>query len=431
MPTTPKVETAAETTKEPPMAKRTELLLAKKAMVEAILEAHEGRKATAAPQKPEAQAGMFDQMMQNWEALTAMTVENGVAVIPLRGTITPDDPFAALYGETSLAAFTANFMAAMADASVKSIVINAYSPGGYVYGVEAAANMVYAARGTKPITAYTDSLAASAAYWLISAADKIVLGSETAEVGSIGVYMAHFDYSGMLDQMGIKVTEITSGEFKGIGSPYSGLTADEQKVLQADVNYVYTRFVNTVARNRGMSVADVLKSANGLTFYGSDAVTLGLADSINTIQEVLDMTTPATAATEQTEAQKAEAAKKAEADAKLAAENERLTKELADYRAKDAASAKDKLKAEANVAYKAAFGREATVEEQDGYAALDETGRKLVQSNLKESGQNREKLVAAQKLTGEIATEGTVETNKEGNLIVLAARRLGFAAAAK
>lgn len=419
--------------------KKTELLLAKPSLIESLIGemlARPTKLAHLAPQQ--AQAGvqqtagdMFKEMMAAWEGLTSMTIQDGVAVIPLRGMITPDDPFAPYYGETNLAMFTKNFDAALANPKVDSIVLNIYSPGGYVYGVEAAANRIYEARGTKPIRSYTDTLAASAGYWIASAADSIHLGSETAEVGSIGVYLVHFDYSEMLTEAGIKVTEITSGEFKGIGSPYAAMTAEEKKMLQADSNYVYTRFVNTVARNRGTSVTDVLKSANGTTFYGSEAIKAGLADSINTFQEVLAMaTTPDKGATASQPTAEQQAAADKEAAEKLAAKThtEKVEAELASYKAKEAKDAADKAAVECNVAVKAAFGRDATTDEVKAYQGMNDEGRKMYKANLTESSANRDKLITKAGLTREQVNDSGLDTvDGENNLIVLAARELGFA----
>lgn len=379
---------------------------------------------------PEAK-GVWEQFMEQFEALTAVSVVDGTAVIPLRGMVTPDDPFAVFYGETNLAMFNKNVDAAVANPKVKAIALNIYSPGGYVYGVEAAANRVFEARKAKPVVAYTDSLAASAAYWIASAASKIILGSETAQVGSIGVYLAHFDYSEMLAKQGIKVTEVTAGEFKGIGSPYAALSAEERKKLEQDVHYVYTRFVNTVARNRGMSVADVLKSANGLTFYGSEAIAAGLADSINTFQEVIAMTTPAgnpapNAGTPPTPENTATSPSAAELAAIARAEKaEADAKALRDKaQADELARAADECKA----AVKATFGREATAEEITFYQKMDEGGRKVYKANLAESSANRDKIIQRAGLTKEQVEAGSdVEASLDNNLVYQAMVSLGYA----
>lgn len=416
---------------------KTELLCIKKSHVETALTEIEGRRSPAAIKHAEKHAGMFDEMFSRWQGLTQMRVENGVAIIPVRGTITPDDPFSAYYGETSLAMIGANFQTALADSKVKAIVLDIYSPGGYVYGVEALGNTIFAARGQKPITAFTGSLAASAAYWLASAADKVVLGSESSEVGSIGVYLAHFDYSAMLESMGIKVTEITSGEFKGLGSPYEALSEEDQEQMQKDVNYLMTRFVSTVARNRGMEVKEVLKSANGLTFYGSQAVARGLADSVNSIQEVIQMstTTPqgATGAAA-TPAPTAGATPDPEKDA-LAATVTKQAAELAAYKAKEAdeaAKAEEKAKTERAVscqaAVKAALGRDATAEEVTLYESMSDDGRKVYAAQLAEQAKRTEALAARSGLFTEQALAGQAADDRtaENDPLVLAGKALGL-----
>jgi hypothetical protein len=208
------------------------------------------------------------------------------------------------------------------------------------------------------------------------------------------------------------------------------MTPEEKKLLQADSNYVYTRFVNTVARNRGLEVSQVLKSANGLTFYGTDAIKAGLADSINTFQEVLAMgtATDKNVSSEPTPEQKQAAEK--EAAAKLAAqqESDALKAEVKAYRDKEAKEAADKAKAECNLAVKAAFGRDASDGEVSAYQAMDDKGRASYKAILAESSKNRDQLLTKAGLTREQVNDtGLDERSTENNLVVLAARSLGFA----
>ena len=405
---------------------RSELLLVKPSQIEAFL--------NQATERQSREATVWDKFVKQYEGLTTMTRQGNTAIIPFRGMVTPDDPTAILYGETNLSMVLENFNAALADSSIDSIVFNVYSPGGYVYGVEAASNAIYDARGTKPIIAYTDSLAASAAYMFASAADKVVLGSETAEVGSIGVYLAHFDYSQMLDKMGIKVTEITSGEYKGIGSPYSPMSEEEKKALQADSNYVYTRFVNTVARNRGMAVEDVLKSANGLTFYGSDAIKAGLADSINSLQEVIAMSTPATGNNSNPNDAAAAAAAQAQQTAAAEARAKKAEEELAAFRAQQTAEANARNARECKELIKTNLGREATDQEVSAYQSMNEEGRSLYRATVAEGKANRDKLLNNSSLTREMVSGNPAEgggTPIAENGIVRAMISMGIADDAK
>jgi len=419
------------------MAVKRGILLVKKDQLDAVITAIETRQQRAGTAPKAGIWEMYDKAVADLEAKTSMRVEDGVAIIPIMGPISYDDPFAAFFGETTVAAISANIDKAMADPSVHSLLLNVNSPGGYVTGVEALSNKIHAARGSKRIYAHTVGMAASAAYWIASAADQVFLGSGTDEVGSIGVYLVHFDYSALLSEAGVKVTEVTAGEFKGLGSPYTELTEQDQKLLQADVDYIYTRFVEAVARNRGMSTKDVLKSANGLTFFGEDAIAKSLADGISTQQEVLAMTKEQEEkakleAEEQEKKDKAAAEAAAKEEARVAA-LQKAEKEAADakaqlqvYKDKEVAGEKEKMEAEAKVAYKGAFGREATSEEVAFYCAQNSDARKLHIANLKEVAANRDALAKKAGLFTETATDGQAPNDgPDGGLLVKAAQELG------
>ena len=110
-----------------------------------------------------------------------------VAVLPLYGTISQRmGMMESMSGGTSAEAFGKYFRAAVADPDVGSIVIDIDSPGGSVYGIEELASEILDARGEKQIVAVANSLAASAAYWIGSAAHEFVV-TPSGEVGSIGV----------------------------------------------------------------------------------------------------------------------------------------------------------------------------------------------------------------------------------------------------
>ena len=133
-------------------------------------------------------------------------------------------------GGTSTDIFGAWFDEAMADKSVTSIVLDVDSPGGSVYGVSELARKIYQSRGKKPIIAVANSLMASAAYWIASAADEIHV-SPGAEVGSIGVIAVHVDRSENNAKEGFNVSYITAGEYKAEGNPDAPLSEDRKSVV--------------------------------------------------------------------------------------------------------------------------------------------------------------------------------------------------------
>lgn len=213
-----------------------------------------------------------------------------VAVIPVIGIITQRG---GMDMETSEPLFSAAKLASavqalVADENVSAIVLDVDSPGGSVFGVQEATDAIFKARGTKPIVAVANSLAASAAYWIASAADELVV-TPSGLVGSIGVIAAHEDLSERLAQLGVKITLITAGQYKAEGHPAMPLDAEAQAEMQRRVDKYYSAFVSGVARNRGTGVDDVRDNyGQGRVFGAKEAVTLGMADRVGTLQETID-----------------------------------------------------------------------------------------------------------------------------------------------
>lgn len=211
-----------------------------------------------------------------------------IAVLPLMGTISHRmNLLSASSGGTSVEQFTKDFRALVNDPSVAAIVLQIDSPGGSVDGVPELADEIYQARGTKPISAVADTMAASAAYWIGSAADELAI-TPSGEVGSIGVIAAHEDLSGMYDLMGVKTSLITAGKYKGENNPFEPLSDEGRAAIQARVDDAYGMFTKAVARNRGVPLASVRDGfGQGRLVSPRDAVTQGMADRIATIDQVI------------------------------------------------------------------------------------------------------------------------------------------------
>ena len=217
------------------------------------------------------------------------TVEDGVAVLPIDGVIAKRmNLFSKISGGVSTELVGRDFQAAMGDRQVEAIVLAIDSPGGTVDGTPELGNLIHAARGAKPILACTDGMMCSAAYWIGSAADQVFISSEVAQVGSIGVVAKHLDVSGAEAKSGVKTTEITAGKYKRAASQYGPLTEEGKAVIQEAVDHVYSVFVEDVARNRGVSVAEVLTGmADGRVYNGSKAIEAGLVDGVATLAETI------------------------------------------------------------------------------------------------------------------------------------------------
>ncbi len=242
----------------------------------------------------------FDQEMENEErarkkaegvTVGGPAASGSVAVIPIYGVIahrqsTLDDASAAGAG---LDRFMARFRTASNDPNVRATILDIESPGGTIDGVPEAADEIRAARdGGKKIIAVANSYAASAAYWLASAASEIVV-TPSGMVGSIGVYGAHEDISGMLEQMGVKVTLVSAGKFKTEGNPFEPLTDEAHEAMQAMVDGYFKMFVDAVAKGRGVKAKDVRDGfGQGRMVLAADAVAAGMADRVATLEQTID-----------------------------------------------------------------------------------------------------------------------------------------------
>lgn len=213
-----------------------------------------------------------------------------VAVIPLRGTITPRGSlFSILFGGGGgLQGFRAQFREAMADDTVSSIVIDIDSPGGLIDLVPETAAEVRAARGQgKRIIAIANTLAASAAYWIAAQADQVIV-TPSGMVGSVGVFTVHEDYSRMEEMMGIKTTLISAGDHKTDGNPYEPLSKAALASLQEQVDALYAMFTADVAEGRGQSVQAIRAGyGQGAAVMADRALQLKMVDGIATFEETI------------------------------------------------------------------------------------------------------------------------------------------------
>ncbi len=214
---------------------------------------------------------------------------NSVAVLPLFGMIFPRaNMMTDISGGTSAERFGAAFAQLIKDPGVGAIVLDVNSPGGEAGGILEVADQIYNARGQKPIVAVANHMMASAAYWIGSAADEIVV-TPSGDVGSIGVFAAHEDRSGALEQDGLKLTLISAGKYKTTGNPYEPLTEDARAIIQQRVDEVYDAFVGAVARHRGVNPTAVRNGfGEGRVVSANEAMKLGMADRIGTLDETID-----------------------------------------------------------------------------------------------------------------------------------------------
>ena len=211
-----------------------------------------------------------------------------VAVVPMFGAITQRANWLTRYGlATSTEQFASANEVLAADPSVSAIVWDVDSPGGSVAGVPEAADRLFALRSKKRTVAVSNTLNASAAYWLSSAATEVVV-TPSSLTGSIGVLVVHEDQSGANAKLGLKITYIYAGKLKVDGNPDSPLSDTASASLQQTVNDYYSLFTKAVARHRKTSESAVRSGyGEGDVLTANRAVTARLADRVETLSQVL------------------------------------------------------------------------------------------------------------------------------------------------
>ena len=218
----------------------------------------------------------------------ASQAPKSVAVIPIHGSIVPKATmFTDISGATSIQDLRSMFADAMNDPDVGSIVFDVDSPGGQVDLIPEFAADIRAQRGRKPMLAVSNTMMASAAYWLASQADEVAV-SPSSMTGSIGVFAAHDDLSAAMEQLGVKTTFISAGKYKTEGNSAEPLTEEARAHIQSLVDDAYMAFTGDVAKGRRVTVANVRNGfGEGRVLTAKAAVSAGLADRVATLEQTI------------------------------------------------------------------------------------------------------------------------------------------------
>jgi signal peptide peptidase SppA len=256
------------------------------AVVASILARHEAGTMTRAE---------IESALVNRKNLPQPKVGN-VGIIPVYGVIAPRmNAFSEISGGTTFESLTKQLRAAVADKSVRSIVLDVDSPGGSVAGNAEFAHEVMRARRTKPVIAQAQYTMASAAYQLAAAATEIV-AAPSAQIGGIGTYSIHTDLSKALETVGVKRTYISAGEGKVDGNETEPLSPAALERRQLAVNQAYDTFVHNVVLGRGDGMSDdrVRHEWKAHVYSAPDAKANGMIDRIATLDETLARLTEST-----------------------------------------------------------------------------------------------------------------------------------------
>jgi protease-4 len=245
----------------------------------------------------------------NSNKLEEQVVEEGkgwspgkVAIIPVEGLLANVRSGGLLQPtENSLSLFTQELDKAEKDDSVKAVVLRVNSPGGTVTCSDAMYQLVkrFKDKAHKPVVASAQEVAASGAYYVSCAADKIV-AQPTSLVGSIGVVFETFQVAGTMQKIGVTSETIKSGSLKDMGSPFRLMKPEEHEVMQGMVEEYFSRFVNIVSSSRPVTelpVANLEKyeeptyagTYSGRVFSGEKARALGLVDQLGLLEDAVTL----------------------------------------------------------------------------------------------------------------------------------------------
>lgn len=220
----------------------------------------------------------------------AVSLRDGVAVIPVTGPIMRyANLFTRISGATSTQELATDLQAALDDPKVRAIVLNVDSPGGEATGINELADMIHAARGRKPIKAYVGGTGASAAYWIASAADEVIV-DDTALLGSIGVVV---EVAIRKEADGIKRYTITSSNAPNKRPDLE--TEEGRAEIAKSIDALAEVFVAKVARNLGVDPEGVpAMGDHGGLRVGAAAVDAGLAHRLGSLESLLtELASPA------------------------------------------------------------------------------------------------------------------------------------------
>lgn len=214
-------------------------------------------------------------------------VKDRVAVIDFNGPITNRGSFFSfMFGEAVLPDIEHQIEAADADADVDGIVLCIDSPGGPPAGLTEFTET--ARRCSKQIVGFCDGMAASGGYWAASSLNSLVI-SKTASVGSIGVIAILTEVTKAAEKEGYTLNVLRAGKYKAMGNRYEPLTAAGRAEVQGELDSLYSVFIDAVAENRGITTQQVLPMADGKVFIGQEAVDVGLADKIGSLEDAINL----------------------------------------------------------------------------------------------------------------------------------------------
>jgi protease-4 len=177
---------------------------------------------------------------------------------------------------------------AFADAGSAAVVLRINSPGGSPVQAGIIVDEIQRLKKgypNKPLYVVVDEICASGGYYIAAAADKIYV-NKASIVGSVGVLMDGFGFTGLMDKLGVERRLLTAGENKGFLDPFSPQSDKQKQHALTMLNEIHEQFISVVRAGRGKRLKENPEIFSGLYWTGAKAVDMGLADGFGTVDTV-------------------------------------------------------------------------------------------------------------------------------------------------
>ena len=177
---------------------------------------------------------------------------------------------------------------AFSDAGSVGIILRMNSPGGSPVQAGIVNDEIARLRKLhpqKPLYVVVEDMCASGCYYIAAAADRIYV-NQASIVGSIGVLMSSFGFTGLMDKLGVERRLLTAGENKGFLDPFSAQSDKQKEFTQGLLKEIHQQFISVVRKGRGARLKETPDMFSGLFWTGSTAISLGLADGLGTVDSV-------------------------------------------------------------------------------------------------------------------------------------------------
>ncbi|MEW6313274.1 MAG: S49 family peptidase [Pseudomonadota bacterium] len=203
------------------------------------------------------------------------------ALVELRGVIADDSP-------ASAELVIQGLQDAFSDKHTQGVVLRINSPGGSPVQAGQINDEIRRQRVLHPeipLYAVVEDICASGGYYVAAAADKIYV-DKASIVGSIGVLMDGFGFTGAMEKLGVERRLLTAGENKGFLDPFSPEVPEQKAHAQKMLDEIHHQFIDVVRKGRGKRLKEIPDMFSGLVWSGSKSVELGLADSLGSVESV-------------------------------------------------------------------------------------------------------------------------------------------------